>query len=86
MEDKRQHIAYVALVVRDYDEAKAYYCGVLGFELIEDSLGRWKEMGAGDASGLPRSTPASGASGNAGAGKKSGRSGRRASVPVPAHQ
>jgi catechol 2,3-dioxygenase-like lactoylglutathione lyase family enzyme len=37
MEDKRQHIAYVALVVRDYDEAKAYYCGVLGFELIEDT-------------------------------------------------
>ncbi|HKC72379.1 MAG TPA: VOC family protein [Terriglobales bacterium] len=37
MGDKRQHIAYVALVVRDYDEAKAYYCGVLGFELIEDT-------------------------------------------------
>jgi len=37
MEDKRQHIAYVALVVRDYDEAKAYYRGVLGFELIEDT-------------------------------------------------
>lgn len=33
---KNQHIRYVALVVRDYDEAKAYYCGVLGFELIED--------------------------------------------------
>lgn len=27
----------VALVVRDYDEAIAYYTGVLGFTLIEDS-------------------------------------------------
>ncbi len=35
---KRQHIAYVAVVVRDYEEAKAYYCGVLGFELIEDTI------------------------------------------------
>ena len=26
----------VTLVVRDYDEAIAFYCGVLGFSLIED--------------------------------------------------
>lgn len=32
-----QHIGYVALVVRDYDEAIAYYTGALGFELIEDT-------------------------------------------------
>ena len=32
-----QRIAHVALVVRDYDEALAFYVGVLGFELIEDS-------------------------------------------------
>ena len=32
-----QTIAAVALVVPDYDEAIAYYIGVLGFELIEDS-------------------------------------------------
>jgi catechol 2,3-dioxygenase-like lactoylglutathione lyase family enzyme len=32
-----QHIGYVALVVRDYDEAIAYYTGMLGFELIEDT-------------------------------------------------
>jgi catechol 2,3-dioxygenase-like lactoylglutathione lyase family enzyme len=31
-----QHIGAVALVVRDYDEAIAYYVGLLGFELIED--------------------------------------------------
>jgi lactoylglutathione lyase len=32
-----QHIGYVALVVRDYDEAIAYYTGALNFELIEDT-------------------------------------------------
>ena len=32
-----QRLAHVQLVVRDYDEAIAFYCGVLGFELIEDS-------------------------------------------------
>ncbi len=37
MRNKRQHLAYVAVVVRDYEEAKAYYCGALGFELIEDT-------------------------------------------------
>lgn len=33
----RQAIGLVCLVVRDYDEALAFYVGVLGFELIEDS-------------------------------------------------
>ena len=32
----RQRLAHVALVVRDYDEALAFYVGVLGFDLIED--------------------------------------------------
>lgn len=32
-----QHIGYVALVVRDYDEAITYYTNVLGFELVEDT-------------------------------------------------
>lgn len=31
-----QSIATVALVVRDYDEAIAYYTGALGFRLVED--------------------------------------------------
>jgi len=30
-------LALVSLVVRDYDEAIAFYRGVLGFELIEDT-------------------------------------------------
>lgn len=33
----RQAIAHVALVVRDYDEAQAFYVGKLGFRLIEDT-------------------------------------------------
>jgi catechol 2,3-dioxygenase-like lactoylglutathione lyase family enzyme len=31
-----QTLACIALLVRDYDEAIAYYTGVLGFELVED--------------------------------------------------
>jgi catechol 2,3-dioxygenase-like lactoylglutathione lyase family enzyme len=31
------NIAHIALVVRDYDEAIAFYVGKLGFELVEDS-------------------------------------------------
>ena len=32
-----QHLALVSLVVRDYDEAIAFYVGVLGFILVEDT-------------------------------------------------
>lgn len=32
-----QSIATVALVVRDYDEALAFYVGKLGFRLVEDT-------------------------------------------------
>ena len=33
----RHSIAHVALVVRDYDEAIAFYVGTLGFTLVEDT-------------------------------------------------
>ncbi|MFW2541693.1 VOC family protein [Primorskyibacter sp. 2E107] len=33
----RQRLAHVALVVRDYDEAIAFYVGTLGFDLVEDT-------------------------------------------------
>ncbi|HEV2678047.1 MAG TPA: VOC family protein [Aliidongia sp.] len=43
-----QHIGAIALVVRDYDEAIAFYRDKLGFELVEDTpLGagkRWVLM------------------------------------------
>jgi len=32
-----QHIGNVALIVKDYDEAIAFYTRMLGFELIEDT-------------------------------------------------
>jgi catechol 2,3-dioxygenase-like lactoylglutathione lyase family enzyme len=31
-----QHLALVSVVVREYDEAIAYYTNVLGFRLVED--------------------------------------------------
>jgi catechol 2,3-dioxygenase-like lactoylglutathione lyase family enzyme len=34
----KQAIGYVALVVRDYDEALDFYVNTLGFTLIEDTL------------------------------------------------
>ena len=33
----RQSLALTSVLVRDYDEAIAFYVGVLGFALIEDS-------------------------------------------------
>ena len=33
-----QRIGYIALVVRDYDDAIAFYTEKLGFRLVEDSL------------------------------------------------
>ena len=33
----KQHLALVAIVVADYDEAIAWYIGKLGFTLVEDS-------------------------------------------------
>ena len=38
----KQQLAAIALVVRDYDEAIAYYTRVLSFELLEDT-----DMGGG---------------------------------------
>jgi catechol 2,3-dioxygenase-like lactoylglutathione lyase family enzyme len=32
-----QHLGCVALLVRDYDEARDYYTRVLGFDLVEDT-------------------------------------------------
>ena len=32
-----QHIGYVTLLVRDYDEAKKFYSETLGFSVVEDT-------------------------------------------------
>ena len=34
---KRQRIGYMALLVRDYDEAINFYTNALGFEVVEDT-------------------------------------------------
>ncbi|MET9051865.1 VOC family protein [Streptomyces bacillaris] len=53
------HIALVTLVVRDYDEAVAFYRDALGFDLVEDTDrgdgSRWvvvRPCGAADGTGL----------------------------------
>ncbi|MEE9313329.1 MAG: VOC family protein [Rhizobiaceae bacterium] len=33
----KQHLAHIAIVVREYDEAIEFYCGKLKFELVEDT-------------------------------------------------
>src|SRR6185369_13161516 len=39
----RQHIGYISLLVRDYDEAVSYFTGRLGFGVVEDTdLGNGK--------------------------------------------
>jgi len=46
-----QHLALLSLLVRDYDEALAFYVGRMGFSLVEDSdLGdgkRWVVVAPG---------------------------------------
>ena len=46
----KSHLGQIALLVRDYDEAIAYYSKVLGFYLIEDTVlsetKRWVVLGA----------------------------------------
>ncbi len=54
------HLAHVALLVRDYDEAIAFFVGMLGFDLVEDTalspVKRWVVVrpprASGDAAGL----------------------------------
>lgn len=49
-------LAYSALLVPDYDAAMIFYCGAMGFDLIEDSdLGggkRWVVIGGGGGGAL----------------------------------
>lgn len=54
LQTMKQSIAHITLVVRDYDEAIAFYTGVLGFTLLEDTaLGggkRWVRVAPRGAS------------------------------------
>jgi catechol 2,3-dioxygenase-like lactoylglutathione lyase family enzyme len=49
-----QSVAQIAIVIRDYDEAIAFYVGTLGFQLVEDTYvpdqdKRWVVVAPGDA-------------------------------------
>ena len=49
-----QSLAHIALLVRDYDEALAFYVGTLGFDLVEDTPEqnkRWVTIRPPDAPG-----------------------------------
>jgi catechol 2,3-dioxygenase-like lactoylglutathione lyase family enzyme len=50
-----QNLGAIALVVRDYDEAIAFYTRVLGFELVEDTplddVKRWVRVRPPDRAG-----------------------------------
>ncbi len=52
---RQRQIGYVALVVRDYDEAIAFYRDKLGFELVEDTRlsdeKRWVLVAPGNSGG-----------------------------------
>jgi catechol 2,3-dioxygenase-like lactoylglutathione lyase family enzyme len=50
------HLRHVALVVRDYDEAVAFFCGKLGFRVLEDTYQpeqdkRWVVVGPPGSAG-----------------------------------
>lgn len=51
----KQHIASIAIVVKDYDEAIEFYTKQLGFNLIEDTVlsetKRWVLVAPGNADG-----------------------------------
>ncbi|WP_416437795.1 VOC family protein [Phnomibacter sp. MR] len=48
-------LAQIAIVVNDYDEAIAFYCGKLGFTLMEDTImsatKRWVVVSPNDGNG-----------------------------------
>ena len=37
MTEPNRHLALITIVVDDYDRAIAFYCDILGFELVEDT-------------------------------------------------
>lgn len=57
----QQLLAHIALLVRDYDEAIAFYTGVLGFELVEDTYQpeqnkRWVLVSPPGSASIPNAT------------------------------
>jgi catechol 2,3-dioxygenase-like lactoylglutathione lyase family enzyme len=72
----KRSMGLVALLVRDYDEAISFYCGALGFELVEDDVQqddkRWVVVSAGDNGAAMLLAKADGASQSAAVGNQTG--------------
>jgi catechol 2,3-dioxygenase-like lactoylglutathione lyase family enzyme len=82
-----QHLAAIALVVPDYDEAIAFYVGKLGFELVEDTrLSETKRWVLVAPPGLPGDAPAARQGRRSGAEDAHRQPGRRPRLPFPPHR
>lgn len=46
------HLAHITIVVRDYDEALAFYVGKLGFDLVEDIAQPEQDRRPSDPAGI----------------------------------
>ncbi|RYX80029.1 hypothetical protein EON83_30345, partial [bacterium] len=46
------HLAHIALIIRDYDEALAFYTGTLGFTLVEDTYQPEQDKRPSDSAGI----------------------------------
>lgn len=46
------HLAHIALIVRDYDEALVFYTGTLGFTLVEDTCQPEQDKRPSDSAGI----------------------------------
>jgi len=51
-----QHVASIAVIVREYDEAIRWYCEILGFQLLEDTqlsdTKRWVRVAPTESKGF----------------------------------
>ena len=51
--DPGVRIGHVHLRTADIDRVKAFYCGVLGFDVVAEAIGPMSTSGAGPASDRP---------------------------------
>ena len=85
----KQTLGLISLVVRDYDEALAFYVGKLGFKLVEDSFvpeqnKRWVVVEPPGAAGGRQTTAGARIERRAGLPRR--QPDRRSRVPVPLHR
>ena len=85
-ETMARSIASLSLVVRDYDEAIAFFTDALRFTLVEDTpLGGGKRWVVVAPAGVDRGVAAAREGGNVRADQPRGRPDRRPRLPLSAH-